>query len=265
MAKKIIGLIIILIIIFLFFIFFSLDSLVKKGITHYGSKALGVPVTVGHLSLSTLSGKGSIEDFEIANPKGYKSPYVMKVGKLSFSVKPKTLFSDHIVINSIKIEGLDVNYEVGPKGNNIDQLRKNVKSIVDSDDADAKATPKVKPKAGAKAKSQKTVTLYLFSVTNSSVTGDLGVAKKTIKLPDIVLKDLGTDKPLPVAQLVQILLNKLTSVISKQGVSGLAQSFLGGSSGSGGAAAGGGLGGLVPDKLQGAVKNLGGKLKGLLN
>jgi uncharacterized protein involved in outer membrane biogenesis len=261
MVKKIIGLIIILIIIFLFFIFFSLDSLVKKGITHYGSEALGVPVTVGHLSLSILNGKGSIEDFEIANPKGYKSPYVMKVGKLSFSVKPKTLFSDHIVINSIKIDSLDVNYEVGPKGNNIGQLRKNVKSSVDSG---AKAAPEDKPKAGAKAKPQKTVTLYLFSVTNSSVTGDLGVSKKTIKLPDIVLKDLGTDKPLPVAQLVQILLNKLTSVISQQGVSGLAQSFLGGSSDSG-STSGSGLGGLVPDKLHGAVKNLGGKLKGLLS
>lgn len=257
MAKKIIGLIIILIIIFLFFIFFSLDSLVKKGITHYSSDALGVPVKVGHLSLSTLSGKGSIDDLEIANPKGYKSAYVMKVGKLSFSVKPKTLFSDHIVINNIKIDSLDVNYEVGPKGNNIDQLRKNVKANIGS--GDAKAAPKDKPKDAAKEKPQKTVTLYLFSVTNSSVTGDLRIAKKTIKLPDIVLKDLGTNKPLPVAQLVQILLNKLTSVISKQGVSGLAQSFLGNDSESAG-----GLGGLVPDKLHSAVKDLGGKLKGLL-
>jgi hypothetical protein len=264
MAKKIIGFIIILIIIFLVFIFFSLDLLVKKGLMNYGSEALGVPVKVGHLSLSVLNGKGSIEDLEIANPKGYKSSYVIKVGKLSFSAKPKTLFSDHIVINSIKIDSLDVNYEVGPKGNNIDQLRKNVTSNVDSDDADAKAAPKDKPKDAAKAKPQKTVTLYLFSVTNSSVTGDLGVSKKTIKLPDIVLKDLGTNKPLPVAQLVQILLNKLTSVISKQGVSGLAQSFLGGSSDSG-SASGSGLSGLSPDKLHGAVKDLGGKLKGLLS
>ena len=84
------------------------------------------------------------------------------------------------------------------------------------------------------------------------------MAKKTIKLPDIVLKDLGTDKPLPVAQLVQILLNKLTSEISQQGVSGLAKSFLGGSDSSDGA-----IGGVAGD-LHGAVKNLGDKLKGLL-
>ena len=212
MAKKIIGFIIILIIIFLFIIYFSMDSLVKKGITHYGSDALGVPVTVGHLSLSTVNGKGSIEDFEIGNPKGYKSSYAMKVGKLSFSVKPKTLFTNHIVINDIKIDSLDVNYEIGPKGNNIDQLRKNVKSSIDSDTASS-ASDKSKPKSKPEAK--KTITLYLFSVTNSSVTGDLGMAKKTIKLPDIVLKDLGTDKPLPVAQLVQIFLNKLTSEISQ--------------------------------------------------
>ena len=257
MVKKIIGLIIVLIIIFLMIIFFSLDSLVKTGISHYGGEALGVPVKVGDLSLSVLNGKGSIEDFEIENPKGYKSPYAMKVGKLSFSVKPKTLFSNHIVINNVKIDSLDVNYEVGPKGNNIDQLRKNVKSSVDSGDAvsaDDKAASKGKVKAGAKAKSQKTVTLYLFSVTNSSVTGDLGIAQKTIKLPDIILKDLGTKKPLPIAQLVQILLNKLTSVISQQGVSGLSQSFLGGDSGSGS--------GSVVDKLQGVIKGLGGKIKG---
>ena len=267
MVKKIIGLIVILIIIFLFFIFFSLDSLVKKGITHYGGEALGVPVKVGSLSLSALSGKGSIEDFEVASPKGYKSPYVMKVGKLSFSIEPKTLFSNHIIINSIKIDSLDVNYEVGPNGSNIDQLRENIKSSIDSGaavGAGAKGASKDKVKAGAKAKSQKTVTLYLLSVTNSSVTGDLGVAKKTIKLPDIILKDLGTKKSLPVAQLVQILLNKLTSVISQQGVSGLAQSFLGGGSGSG-STSGSGSSGLVSDKLQGAVKNLGSKLKGLLS
>ena len=50
-------------------LFFYLDSIVKSGIEVVGSNLLGTAVTVDSVSLSPLSGQGSISGCELRTPR----------------------------------------------------------------------------------------------------------------------------------------------------------------------------------------------------
>src|SRR5690606_27466566 len=63
----------------------SLDFVVKAAIEHYGPRALGVPVAVREVRISTADGRGTIRGLEVGNPPGYSAPRALRAGTITAS------------------------------------------------------------------------------------------------------------------------------------------------------------------------------------
>jgi len=109
---KIVGIIVILAISVLFLASsIYLDSIVKGGIQKYGPQILQVPVSVESVSLSPMTGSGTVEGLIIGNPEGFESDYLINIGLLSVDIDVNTLLSDHIIIENLKLQDMHVIYE----------------------------------------------------------------------------------------------------------------------------------------------------------
>lgn len=163
-----------------------LDGAVKQGVETIGSKVTQVNVKLDRVSLSLLSGSGSIKGLVVGNPKGYKTPEAIKIADASLALKPASLFSDKVVIKSVRLDAPQITFEGGFGGNNLSQILKNVQA---SGGGGGKSSP------AAKAKPGKRLEVDDFVITgarlNVSVTG-MGGKSLSVALPEIHLKDLGT-------------------------------------------------------------------------
>src|SRR5215831_3547582 len=83
---------------------FFLDDAIKRGVETYGPDVTKVSVKLDAVNLMLLSGSGKIKGLLIGNPEGYKSPSSIEVGMGSLGLKPASLLSDKIVIESIVLE-----------------------------------------------------------------------------------------------------------------------------------------------------------------
>lgn len=109
---KTIGIIAIIAISALFWITsIYLDSIVKSGIQKYGPQILQVPVSVESVSLSPMTGSGTVERLIIGNPEGFDSEYLINIGLLSVDLDVNTLLSNHIKIEDLMLQDMHVIYE----------------------------------------------------------------------------------------------------------------------------------------------------------
>src|SRR3970040_1891103 len=103
--------VVILIVVAVIGITLFLDGAIKKGVETVGPKITKVDIKLDGVSLSIFSGGGSIKGLVVGNPEGYKTPHAISVGKASLSLKPGSLLSDKIVVNSIRVEAPEIIYE----------------------------------------------------------------------------------------------------------------------------------------------------------
>jgi hypothetical protein len=111
----------------LIYLWTNLDSIVKNAIEHYGSQAIGTTVRVERVSIRPAEGKGAIEGLTVANPPGYSAPHILSLGGISVRIAPRTIASNPVLIDDIRIAAPLVVYEMNDAGvANIDVLRKNL-------------------------------------------------------------------------------------------------------------------------------------------
>ena len=82
----------------------SLESIVKTLVNKYGSEITGTEVKLEGFNLSLTNGEGSISGLTVANPQNYKSPYIISLGGVSVKIDLKSLTTDTIIINEIKVD-----------------------------------------------------------------------------------------------------------------------------------------------------------------
>jgi uncharacterized protein involved in outer membrane biogenesis len=184
-----IGLLVILIVLILVINFFG-GSLIKKGIETAAPGILGVPVTVEDVNFHLIAGKVGIKNLIIGNPEGFKSDYLFKLGTLKVSLNMRSLLSDTIIIEEIRVLEPGVNYELALGSSNIGQLLENL----EGDEPKEEKPEEAEPAEADPDKPAKTVIIERFEFTG----GEIGVKAKmlagqgiTVSLPDIVLRDLG--------------------------------------------------------------------------
>lgn len=108
----------------------SLETIVKQVVHKYGSQITGTEVNLQGFNLSLTNGEGSIKGLTVANPTNYKSPNLLDLGGVSVKVDLKSLASDTIVINEIKVDKPVLTYEMlSLTQNNIKQLQDNIAKI----------------------------------------------------------------------------------------------------------------------------------------
>jgi uncharacterized protein involved in outer membrane biogenesis len=187
----------------------SLGSIVKKGVETVGPQVAKVDVKLDAASLSLLSGSGSLKGLFIGNPPGYQTPSAIKAGEVSVAVKPSSIFSDKIVVRSVKMVAPDINFEGNLQGNNLSKLLENVQG-----------PPSTAPSTPAKKdETKRKIEVDEFSLTGAKVhvtATVLGTQTATVDLPDIHLKDLGTGPDgITVAELSERVLKAVVDGASK--------------------------------------------------
>ncbi len=178
---------VVLIIVVIFALTLFLDGAIKKGVETVAPKITQVAVKLDGVSLSILSGSGSVKGLVVGNPEGYKTPEAINVGHASLSVSPGSLLSDKIVVKSVRVDAAEVTFEGGLTGNNLSKILDNVEAF-------AGGEAKEDPAAAKDGKPAKKIQVDDFLVTGAkvkvSLTG-MGGKTVTVPLPDVHLTNLG--------------------------------------------------------------------------
>jgi len=112
---------------FVIFVWTNLDWIVKNAIERFGSQITGTSVSVRAVSLHPARGKGSIEGLTVANPPGFGSRNLLSLGGVGLKLQPRTVASDIVVIDDIRITDLLVVYEMNEsRTSNVDVIKKNL-------------------------------------------------------------------------------------------------------------------------------------------
>jgi hypothetical protein len=170
---------------------FYLGSIVKKGVETVGPTITKTDTKVKTVTVSLLSGNAKFFGLVVGNPEGFKSESAIKMGSVSATVQPSSVFSDKIVVKSINIQGPEITFEGGLRGSNLKKLLDNVEAASGSD----KSAPKGTPDTGG-TKAQKKLQVDEFVLTGGKIhlsLTDLGGKSVTVPLPEIHLTDLGKD------------------------------------------------------------------------
>lgn len=179
--------------------FVFIDSIIKNGVTVFGTEMTGTQVGVDSVSLSLFGGNLNVKNFAIANPQEYNSPNAFVLRELHADVDVGTVFSDKIIVNEIIIDNAVVNYEVKLDGrSNLGDIKKHVDARTRSADK-PKPEPEKKPEAAPAPgdEPKKSVVIKLLQIKNCKVIVSSTLLKKgniELTLPNIELKNLGESK-----------------------------------------------------------------------
>lgn len=180
------------------------NALAKAAVEKALSYVLQVEVTTSRVKLALTGNNVDIYDLRIANPEGYESSEAITAGHVAVALELKSVRSPTIQIERILIEDPRINLEKRKKKLNIRILIDNASRLAD-DDADAPAQD---------------VAIRKLNVYGGEVKVTMPILSNLVKLklPDIELENIGTDKSVSVAQAMTIFLKTLLK--STVGVAG---------------------------------------------
>ncbi len=84
-----------------------------------GTAALGVPVSVGLVTLAPWSGRGTVRRLVVGNPPGFTSPFAFKADAIEVVLRPASLLGDSIVVERVTVRAPTVRVE----GDNLSRLK----------------------------------------------------------------------------------------------------------------------------------------------
>ena len=123
----------------------------------------------------------------------FGTDYAVKLGEISVSVDIATLTGDTIVVKEVVITGPEVIYEMGSNGSNLDTIKSNVESFVQSA-AGGGSGGSGSASGGESEKKIVIEDLYIRDGNVSVSASFLGGKALGAPLPDIHLKDVGKDE-----------------------------------------------------------------------
>ena len=199
------GIVLGVIIILLAVLLLTLPFIVKGGIQHVGPVITGVPMEIKSFSLNPFQGTVTIKGFILGNPKGYSSPYAIKLDHLHLDLGMTTLFNKKLLIERIEVKGVELNYETSLLNNNIQEIQNNVNKLAGGKD-DAKAE-------GAASKPLQIDYLELGDITAWVIVKG-SKAQAPLPVAPIIMTKLGTGENGVTSVMVinDVLVSMITSV-----------------------------------------------------
>lgn len=181
----------------LFFLFSNpLGQLVKLGVEEFGPRMTQADVRVGNVRISASDGQGAISGLFLGNPKGFKTEYALKAGKIEIGIDPASIAQNVVVIHKVLIDAPQIIYEKGEHGANFDAIQRNVEQYLGVDGG----------KKDDKGAGKKMIVDSLV-IRNAKVSYN---GKLDLTLPDIELHNIGknTGGATP-AQVVKAIIGEL--------------------------------------------------------
>ncbi|MEH6570665.1 MAG: hypothetical protein V7709_16415 [Halioglobus sp.] len=183
----------------------NLDGIVKDMIEDVGTQVTGTPVSLNSVKIDLKTGKGKLSGLTIANPKGYKSNYALKLDTIAVGISPKSLTEPVIVITQVKIDGAKLIAEQRGQKTNLSDLLENMEK------SGNKGSAKPEPKSSEPSADEVHLMIEKFAFINTQATViSEYTEQKSIKIPDIRRKNIGDKKTgLTPEQLTQNLLSSI--------------------------------------------------------
>ncbi|PCJ36865.1 MAG: hypothetical protein COA75_06340 [Cellvibrionales bacterium] len=129
---KILGVLVLVVAIVVAASLYYLDSGIKKAVETFGPEYTKTRVELNDVSLSLLSGKGSLGGLAVGNPKGFSDANAFYLGEIAIVVDTQTLRSNPVVIHSIRIVAPEITVEQLKKTTNLQQLLNNIEQSAGS-------------------------------------------------------------------------------------------------------------------------------------
>ena len=183
---KISGIVLGVLILLLVILLLTLPFIIKGGIKHVGPLITGVPMDIKTVLFNPFNGTLTIKEFIVGNPKGYSSPYAIKLGHLHVDVAMDTLFNKKLLLERIEVKGVELNYETSLLNNNIKEIQDNVNKI-----AGGEKKPTDKKEEAAAAKPLQIDYLELRDITAWIIVKGTK-AQAPLMVAPIVMTSLGT-------------------------------------------------------------------------
>ena len=127
------GVIVVMIIVVVVLIASNLGPMIKTAVNKYGPEITKTDVRLGDVNISIFSAEAKLKDFFLGNPKGFESPYAMKVGSIHLNVDEKSITGNPIIIDKIEVLAPEISYEKIGKTDNFMAILNNVKKTAGAD------------------------------------------------------------------------------------------------------------------------------------
>ena len=211
--KKIViigGALIIIVIVLIVMGLSNLGPIIKTAVNKYGPQITKTEVSLKDVGISIFSAEAILKDFRLGNPKGFKSPHAVSVGKVYVDVDETSLTGDTIIIDKIEVVAPEIIYEKSLKTDNFKSLLNNVQSTASEQ------------KSGESAGGKKIMIRdFLMRDAKLSLAVTMAdVRSVEAEIPDIHLKDVGKeDGGISPAEAFELILAALYKTVTSPGIS----------------------------------------------
>ncbi len=203
-----------------------LEPLVKGAVHKFGTQIVGTEVNLAGFSLHPLDGELEINGFTVANPKGYETPDLLSLGEIFIKINPKSVLSDTIIVEEIRILKPELTYEMPNfSTSNVQQLQENVARNTAKSAATKPAEAKNEGAAAeVESAPAKKVIIRKVTVAGGSLSAMTPLQKKTgaliLEMPALELTNIGDDsKGMGLNESIAVIFNRIlfnaTSVATK--------------------------------------------------
>ena len=218
MKKLLVGVVMIIaVIIFLIVGLSNIGPLIKTAVNTVGPDITKTKVSLGDVSVSVFSGETEIKDFLLGNPKGFKTPFAMKLSSVSIDLDEGSITGNTIVINKIEIIAPEITYE---KKGNTDNFKAILANITKSLKVEKESKHRERKEDVDKPGKKLLIKNVIVKDGTVNLTMDL-LAGETISapFPDIHLKDIGKkNQGATPAEAFEIIFKSIYSSISDDSV-----------------------------------------------
>ena len=173
-----------------------LGNIVKKGVERVGPQITRVSIKLDAVHLSLWTGSASVSGLIVGNPEGYQTPQAISAGTIAVEVKTLSVFSDKIVLRSLRMESPEITFEGGLGGNNLSKIMDNVNAAAHTA-AQTDSPVSTNTTTTAQAKPSKKLEVDDILITGAKVhisLTNLDGKETTLSLPPIHLTDLGQNE-----------------------------------------------------------------------
>jgi hypothetical protein len=190
----------------------SLDRIVKSGVETVGPKVTRTTFTVEDVKISPFDGTGSITGLLIGNPEGYTSNFAVKMDRAFIQIRPSSMWSEKLIIDSILVDAPEIAFEGGQRENNLGAILQNIKAYTGERDQD---------------RSNRKLQVNHFRLSGAKVHLKLSMFGNriiTLAAPDIELRDMGTGpEGVTSAELTELVVKRISSAVGTMITSSLAE------------------------------------------
>ncbi len=213
---KILGITLLVIVLLFAGVLFFIDNILETGIRTGGGLIMKTKVEVESVRLKILRGTLDIKNLRVENPEGSTNRYAFELPAFHIGLEVGSLLSDKIIVNSIEITGMRVDYEPRLKGgSNIQILLDNMEDPKKKPAADAEQGATEKEKAEAEKAVSKQVVIKDLVVRGGSIDVTLLGQTATIPMPPVHMTGIGENQAVTMIEAITMFMKELVVSVVK--------------------------------------------------